>query len=328
MNRKRIAPIVLGLAAVTAIVYYVFLRDRGNVGSLAASGTVEATEAALGFQVPGRIATVLPREGDRVKTGDTLATLDRTELDARRSWAVASLDAARALMREMQAGARSEELAQARTGAAAAEQRYTDALRDSERVQRLLQGGAASQEQSDKAKLALEMATSTRDQAAEQLKLVQAGPRTERLAAQRAMVEQAEAQLAQANAALTNAVIVAPFDGVVTIRDREPGETVGAGAPVLTMTNLGDRWVRIYIREDAIGAVHIGQHATIRSDTYEDKEYAGDVSFISSAAEFTPRNVQTTEERVKLVYAVKIRVSGDEKNELKPGMPADVSLTP
>jgi len=186
----------------------------------------------------------------------------------------------------------------------------------------------ASQEALDKSKLALDVARSQRDQAAEQLKLVQTGPRPERITGQRAAVTQAEAALAQTEAALVNAMIRAPFDGVVSVRDREPGETVGAGTPVVTLMNLSDRWVRIYIREDRIGAVHLGQSATITSDTYPDKKYSGTVSFISSEAEFTPRNVQTTEERVKLVYAVKVRVSGDANNELKPGMPADVTLEP
>jgi HlyD family secretion protein len=230
------------------------------------------------------------------------------------------------VLAELEAGARSEELAQAREAARAAEERYTDAQRDFERVQRLLQGGAVSQEAYDKAQLALAVAASQRDQAAEQLKLVTTGPRPERIAAQRAAVAQGEATVRQAEAALANAVITAPFEGVITVRDREPGETVGAGAPVLTIMNLADRWVRIYVREDRIGAVRIGQSATITADTYRDKTYTGSISFISSEAEFTPRTVQTTEERVKLVYAVKVRITGDPTNDLKPGMPADVRL--
>jgi HlyD family secretion protein len=326
MNRKRLIPIVLVVIAVA--VYFTVIRRRGADDDLTASGTVEATEAALGFQVPGRIQTVRPREGDRVKAGDTLADLDRTELEARRQQALAQVHASRAMLSEMETGARQEELAQAQAGARAGEDRLVDAQRDFERVQRLFQGGAASQEALDKSKLALDVARSQRDQAAEQLKLVQTGPRPERITGQRAAVTQAEAALAQTEAALVNAMIRAPFDGVVSVRDREPGETVGAGTPVVTLMNLSDRWVRIYIREDRIGAVHLGQSATITSDTYPDKKYSGTVSFISSEAEFTPRNVQTTEERVKLVYAVKVRVSGDANNELKPGMPADVTLEP
>lgn len=325
MNRKRVVPIVVGLAVVVLGVYLV-VRNGGGDDALLASGTVEATEAALGFQVPGRIQRVVPNEGDRVKAGDQLAWLDRTELEARREQAAAQLAAARALLAELQAGARSEELAQAREAARAALERHTDAQRDFERVQRLLQGGAVSQEAYDKVQLALEVATSQRDQAAQQLRLVETGPRPERIAAQRAAVAQGAAAVRQAEATLANAVITAPFDGVVTVRDRQPGETVGAGAPVLTVMNLADRWVRIYIREDRIGAVRIGQPAVIRADTYRGKQYGGSVSFISSEAEFTPRNVQTTEERVKLVYAVKVRITGDASNDLKPGMPADVRL--
>lgn len=325
MNRKRVVPVVVGLAVAALGVYLVVQNGDGD-DALLASGTVEATQAGLGFQVPGRLERVVPNEGDRVKAGDQLAWLDRTELEARHAQAAAQRAAARAVLAELQAGARSEELAQAREAARTADERFTDAQRDFERVQRLLQGGAVSQEAYDKAKLALEVAASQRDQAAQQLQLVETGPRPERIAAQRAAVAQGEAAVRQAEAALANAVITAPFDGVVTVRDREPGETVGAGTPVLTLMNPADRWVRIYIREDRIGAVRVGQAATITADTYRDKAYRGSVSFISSEAEFTPRNVQTTEERVKLVYAVKVRITGDPSMDLKPGMPADVRL--
>jgi HlyD family secretion protein len=95
---------------------------------------------------------------------------------------------------------------------------------------------------------------------------------------------------------------------------------------VLTIMNPDDRWVRIYVAEDRIGAVHVGQAAQITADTYPDKRYGGQVSFVASQAEFTPRNVQTREERVKLVYAVKVRITQDATHDLKPGVPADVRL--
>jgi HlyD family secretion protein len=325
MNPKRVVPVIVVAGAAVALYFTVF-RHRGTDDGLAASGTVEATEAALGFQLPGRIQRVDPHEGDLVKAGQELAVLDRTELLARRAQARAQHAAAAALLTELQHGARSEERAQAQQVAKAADQRLVDAQRDFERIQRLFQGGAVSQEALDKARLALDVAQSQRDQAYEQLKLVESGPRAERVAAQRAVVDQAGAAVQQTDAALANAVITAPFDGVVSVRDREAGETVGAGAPVLTIVNLADRWVRIYVSENRLGAIRIGQAATITSDTYPGKRYAGSVSFIASQAEFTPRNVQTTEERVKLVYAVKVRVSGDSANELKPGMPVDVQL--
>ena len=130
----------------------------------------------------------------------------------------------------------------------------------------------------------------------------------------------------RSEAALAHAVITAPFPGVVTTRHREPGEAVPAGAPVLTVLDPDDRWVRIYIREDQIGLVQLGLAADIGSDTYPGRVYGGEVVFIGSEAEFTPRNVQTAEERIKLVYPVKVRITGDPEFELKPGVPADVTL--
>jgi HlyD family secretion protein len=325
MNRKRVVVVLLVLVA-GSIVYFTLFSKRAAPGDFVASGTVEATDAALGFQTPGRVERIGPHEGDRVKAGDELASLDRTELLARHAETDAQLASARAALAELLAGTRPEDLAQAREAVRAATDRQTDAQRDFDRLQKLFQGGAVAQESLDKAKLALDVTTSQRNQAEQQLKLLELGPRQERITAQRAMVGVAEASLRQVDAMLANAVIKAPFDGVVTVRDREPGETVGAGAPVLTIMNLNDRWIRIYIREDQIGAVRIGQLATMTSDTYPNKVYSGAVSYIASQAEFTPRNVQTTEERVKLVYAVKVRITGDSTNDLKPGIPADVKL--
>ncbi|MDE3216558.1 MAG: efflux RND transporter periplasmic adaptor subunit [Gemmatimonadota bacterium] len=326
MNRKRVIPAVVVLLVAATAVYLAAFRGRASAAGLPLSGTVEATEADLGFEVPGRILTVGPHEGDRVKAGDTLATLDRSELSARRAQARAALDAARAMLAELVRGPRPEELAQARDADSVATARLADARRDFDRAQRLFQGGAIPRESFDKAGLALDVAHGAKAQADQQLTLVRRGPRAERIEAQRAVVQQAEAAVRQADAAMDNGVVVAPFDGVVTVRGREPGETVPAGSPVLTVMNLGDRWVRIYVREDGLAAVRLGEPATITTDTYADRTYPGAVSYISSQAEFTPRNVQTTQERVKLVYAVKVRITGDTADDLKPGMPADVRL--
>ncbi|HEY3286637.1 MAG TPA: HlyD family efflux transporter periplasmic adaptor subunit [Gemmatimonadaceae bacterium] len=323
MKRAPIAVVVL----VVAVGAFLLFRSRGASDSLAASGTVEATEAALGFQTAGRIAAIRVNEGDRVHRGDTIAILDRTELEARQAQARAQMNAAAATLSELERGARREELAQAREADSTAAVRLADAQRDLARAQQLFSGGAASQEAFDKARLAADVARSQRAQAAQQLQLVQAGPRAERIAAQRATVAAAQSQLKQVNAMVDNAVVVAPFDGIVTVRQRQPGEIVAPGAPVVTISNFGDRWVRIYVSEARLGAVTVGQAATITTDTYRDRTYPGTVTFIASVAEFTPRNVQTTEERVKLVYAVKVRIAGDSAMALKPGMPADVTLT-
>ena len=326
MNPKRILIPVAALVLLALVLRFTVFRGGPGAGVIAASGSVEATEAQLGFQVPGRIDTIAVDEGDRVHEGQLLARLDVSELQARRAQAAAQLDGARALLAELQTGSRPEDIASARAAAGAATDRFTDAQRDLARTRQLFDGGAVSQEALDKAQTGFDLARAQRDQAAQALRLVETGPRTERIDAQRALVAQAEASVRQLDATLANAAVRAPFDGVVTVKDREEGEVVGAGTPVLTVTNLGDRWVRIYVREDRIGAVHLGEAASITADTYPGRRYAGQVSYIASQAEFTPRTIQTTEERVKLVYAVKVRITGDTLVDLKPGIPADVRL--
>jgi HlyD family secretion protein len=300
---------------------------EGNVGEIRASGTVEATDADLGFQLAGRIESILVREGDSVQSGQKMAFLDQEELLARRRSAEAQVEAARALLAEMESGFRVEEIEEGRAALRQAEERRDDALRDRDRTQRLFEGGSVSREMLDKAITAFRVADAAVDQARQRLRILEEGVRAERIRAQRAMVTQAEAAVAQIDAAIRNSVVAAPFPGIVTVRHREPGETVSPGLPVLTLMDPEDRWVRIYVREDRIGEVNLGQPAIVTSDTYPDRSYEGEVVFIANEAEFTPRNVQTTEERVKLVYAVKVRITGDQHHDLKPGIPADVVLT-
>jgi HlyD family secretion protein len=314
------------LVAVILVLRFVVFPSADDASVIVASGTVEATQADLGFQIPGRIEQIDVHEGDAVTRSSELAWLDRTELQARKAAAEAQVGAARAVLRELESGARSEEIAQARSALAAAEQNLTNANRDFERTKRLHDGGAVSRQVLDHQETAMELAQAEYDRTREQLQIVETGPRVERIAAQRAIVAQARASAAQMDAALNNAVIAAPFDGLVTIRHREPGEVIPAGAPVLTIINPDDRWVRIYVRQDQVGRVKIGQDVTITADSYRDREYQGRVIFIASEAEFTPRNVQTTAERVKLVYRVKVQITGDQSFDLKPGLAADVRL--
>ena len=322
--RPVLAVIVLSVAS--AMLWFGFLRDGVAADGLTASGTVQATEGQLAFQAAGRILDISAREGDRVSAGQQLASLDRSELDARRAQMVAQLAAARAGLTELRSGFRQEEIAQGRAGLRAAEAQVGDAERDLERARLLHDGGAVSAEMLEKTEFALSLRRIQADERREAVRLLESGPRPERVQAQTAQVAAAEAGIQVVDATLSFATITAPFDGVITVRHREPGETAPPGAPVLTLMNPEDRWVRIYVQEDRIGRVALGQMAAITSDSYPDRLYEGRVTFISSEAEFTPKNVQTPEERVKLVYAVKVRVVGDSDFDLKPGMPADVQL--
>jgi len=326
MRRKVLAALVVLAAAAAGVFWWWSDRDAEAAGRFAASGTVEATDAQLGFEIGGRLSTVVPREGEVVQVGDRLAALDATDLRARRDQASAQLAAAEARLAELEAGNRPEEIAQAAAAAAAAREELADAARDLERARTLVDGGAVPREARDKAESAHRVAGDRTTQAEERLQLLRAGPRREQITAQRAAVEQARAALASAEATLAKAELTASLSGVVTLRHREPGEIVPPGGAVLTVLDRDDRWVRIYVPEDRVGAVHLGSAATIHADTYPEKDYRGEVVFVASEAEFTPKNVQTREERVRLVYAVKVRVIADPGFELKPGMPVDVSL--
>jgi len=327
MMRKQLIAIVGVLAVVVAVTLIVLaLRSSNHGAAIGASGTVEATEADLGFQLPGRLEHIAVHEGDQVRAGEDLAWLERTELAARKQLAGAQVDAARARLAELERGFRTEEVAQGRAALRAAEQRLTDARRELDRTRRLHDGGAVSEQQLELHQTALTLAQSEYDTALERLQILERGPRGEQIAAQRGVLAQASAAVAQADAALDNALVHAPFDGVVTVRHREPGEIVAAGSPVLTVMNPGDRWIRIYVPEDQVGRLQIGTPATITADAYPDRSYEGRVAFIADEAEFTPRNVQTIEERVKLVFRVKVQITNDPSFDLKPGLPADVRL--
>jgi len=314
------------IAGLTLVALLASACNRESKTGIEASGTLEATEADLGFQVPGRIDSIMVQEGDRVELGQRLAVLDRRELVARRDAASAMAAAQRARLAELERGFRPEEIAQAEVSLTSAEHRLSDAERDRLRTRNLFEGGAVSQQALDNQETAYNLARAERDRLQQQVRLLKSGSRPEQIAAQRAILAQAEATLVQTDATLAQAVVVAPFVGSVTRRQREPGEVISAGLPVVSLANLGDRWVRIYVREDEVGRVRIGEKAAITVDAFPGKSYTGEVVFISQEAEFTPRNVQTKEERVKLVYRVKVRVVGDSAQDLKAGLPADVRL--
>ena len=322
----RIRILIPVLIVLTVGVVWWRTRAAGDADSVLASGTVEATEAQLSFQAAGRIVAIHTREGDAVQAGDLIATLDTVELAANRRLAQAQVDVARANLRAMERGSRPAEIAGAQAASAAAQAQYEEAVRELRRAERLYEGGALSAQAVERARTAEGVAEAGLQQANDRLSLVREGPRLETVEAARAGVAQAEAGLARAEAMLEHTRITAPFSGVIAIRYREPGEAVSPGVPVVSLRALTDRWVRIYVREDRVGTVRLGQSAEIRTDSWPDRVFQGVVDYISSEAEFTPRAVQTTEERTKLVYAVKVRVEGDEEGALKPGLPADVLL--
>jgi HlyD family secretion protein len=322
--RIRLVAILVMLATAGSFAACGLRTDADDV--VRASGTVEATDADLGFQSAGRVAAIAVSEGDSVTTGAELARLDTRDLEAALEGVRAQLEGAEARLLELERGARPQEVVTAEAAVRAAVTRAEEARVERDRASTLFAGGATSRQNLDRAESSVRLANAALEQAEEQLALIEEGPRSETVRAQRAVVAQARANVVRAEAAISHAVVSAPFDGIVTLRHREPGEAVTPGAPVLTILAPDDRWVRIYVPEDQMGRVRLGLRAEIVSDTYPDRSYGGEVVFIGSEAEFTPRNVQTAEERTKLVYPVKVRIDGDPGFTLKPGIPVDVTL--
>jgi len=318
--------VVILLIACAAIAISVGLRRRSPTPSLEASGTVEATDAMLGFAAPGRISAIALREGEVAQSGAVLAALDTSELMAH----LRQLRDARALalaqLRDLEAGSRPQELEDRRQVVVAARRSLDDAELDLRRMTALESTGAVSEQVLDKTKLARDVAATQYAQAQAALSLAQEGARREQIAAARAVLASAESQLGALEATIPNYFIRAPWSGVVTDRAHEPGEAVSAGMAVLTVMNPDDRWVRIFIPEDQVGAVHLGQRASITSDAFPTRGLSGHIRWISNEAEFTPKNVQTKDDRVRLVYAAKVQIDGDTSMVLKPGTPADVRV--
>lgn len=315
------------MLAAVAVGVWLLARGGGPAATtLQATGTVEATEAVLGFAAAGRIAEIPVHEGDVVPAHVVLAVLDTAELMARLRLARAQLTVATAQLRDLESGARPQEVEDRRQAVSAAQRTLDEAERDLSRVRQLALQEIASRQSLDAAQTARDVAAARLEQARQALALAESGYRAGQVDAARAGRAVASAQVAALQATVPDYFIRSPFAGLVTVRAREPGESVTPGVPVVTLLDMDDRWVRIYVPENRAGAARIGQLATITADAFPGRSFAGRVTWISEEAEFTPRNIQTQDERVKLVYAVKVEIVGDSGLALKPGMPADVRV--
>lgn len=162
-------------------------------------------------------------------------------------------------------------------------------------------------------------------QAEAEFALVKAGPRKEKIDQARAQVDEVQQAVNQATQQLSYTELFAPMGGVILSRSAEPGEFLNPSTPVVTLGDLARPWLRAFINEKDLGRVKLGEKIMVTTDTFPDKKYQGVLSFISSQAEFTPKSVQTFEERVKLMYRIKVELLNPH-GELKPGMPADAVI--
>lgn len=315
-------------ATIIAIVAVVFISTRSvhhEQNILELSGNVEVTEVNLAFKHGGRVVKLLANEGDRVTTGQRVALMDDTGQRANYEQAVASLGEARARLTELTYGTRRQEIGEGSALLESAESTFVQAKKDYERAEALFKKEAIAARSLDDARKAYEVALAQRKKAAETLSLLKEGPRKETILAARERVRQAQATVAVYEESLRDTVLESPVDGVILIRPIEEGEVVSAGTAVFVAGKLAAPWVKVYVKESSLGLVKLNQPASVTVDSFPGKIFGGRITFISKEAEFTPKNIQTKEERVKLVFGVKVSVKNPD-NELKPGMPADVRI--
>ncbi|MEP6802695.1 MAG: HlyD family efflux transporter periplasmic adaptor subunit [Acidobacteriota bacterium] len=286
------------------------LRSRVGVKPLVLSGSIEARDVEVGSLLGGRVATVPVAEGARVSRGQTLVVFETDLIDLQLRQQQARVAEARANLSRTQRGPRVEDLARSRAEADNAE-------RERRRQRALLDQGVIAQQPYDAAATAARTSLET-------LREKERGSRSEDIDAAAAGVQREEAQLAFLERQKQEAVVTAPSDGILQSLDLRPGDLVAPNQPVAKLIEPSQIWVRVYVPEPSLGRVRVGQIAQVRVDTFRNRSFPGKVVEIRTSAEYTPRNVQTLEQRMDTVFGVKVAI--DPAPELKPGMAASVVI--
>lgn len=284
----RLAVIVLGLIVVLVVLFSVLQKQEPReLLAIAGTGTIETTEIDIGSKIAGRVERVLLDEGDEADSGEVLIELDHRELDAQLAQAKASINVAKTRMDQ----AKSE---------------LENVGTNLKRIRELYKAGSATKKELDDLETRYKLAS-------DQYRLVSH------------QYDQSQAALEVIRAQLENAIIRSPIKATVLQRNANPGEVVFPGIALLTLADLSSVWLKIYVKETQLGLVKLGQKAKVKVDSYPEKTFWGKVVHISDKAEFTPKDIQTKEQRVKLVFGVKISLD-NPRQDLKPGMPADAEI--
>jgi HlyD family secretion protein len=293
--------------------------------SISASGTIEAREIHVASKVGGQVVRLLFEEGTRVRAGETLALVDHVAVDIQLRRAEAGVALASAQLSLLRKGARTEDIQQAEAVLRQAEAALAVADADARRMRGLSEKGSVTPKQREDAEARQTVAREQANAARESVRKLRRLVRPEE-------IEAAEARLAEAGAtadllknAVADSTIAAPFEGVVTARPVEAGELLTPGSVIAVLSELDRVHVMLYITEAELARVRLGDAAEVRVDGWPDRTFEGRVTYLSPQAEFTPKNIQTKEDRVKLVFGMKVEILNPD-GLLKPGLPADATI--
>ena len=318
MKRTLILLTLAGLGAIAC-------NPQARSTDIVAAGHVEATDVHISAKVGGRLIDAPLKEGDLVKAGALLARLDTTDVEILIRQATADHAQAEADLRLRLAGARKEDIAEMEAQIRATEADIAGARVDLERMQGLLDRSSGTTKARDDARTRLNVLEARLAAQRQTLARLNSGSRPEEIDAARARVASIDARIAALTQQKNDATLISPTDGVLTSRVAEPGEQLQVGSPICVITQLSEAWLTVYVTDVDLARIRIGQEATVKTDGGQTRK--GRLTYIASKAEFTPKNVQTRDERIKLVYRVKVGLDNAD-GFFKPGMPAEATFAP
>ena len=321
-RRYRKATLVM-IAAMGVALMGAACNEEVDTSLIIASGHVEATEVTLSTKVGGTLEWFELEEGDQIMQGQEIARMDTVDFELSLAAAEADLALADSVLRLREAGFRDEEIAEASAQVARARADLQAAERDLRRYQALVDRGSGTEKTRDDALARVEVTTESVSAAEARFELLRAGSRPEELDEARARLAGVDARIAQIDQQISDAAVFSPVSGVVTAKLAEQGELLRQGAPLAVVTNLDNAWLTAYVSAADLGRIRIGQTATVITDDGQNRE--GTLTFVNSIAEFTPKNVQTRDERIKLVYRIKVALNNAD-GLYKMGMPAEAHL--
>lgn len=329
MNKKVIA-VVLVVIAVIIIGFWACKYNNKNQKDnvLTLYGNVDIRQVSLAFEQSGRIEKLLVQEGDKVKAGQVLATINTNALHIQAKQAQAQLKAQQEAIVKQEVGARPEEISQAKAQLASAQAELDKTNKNLQRLQILVSstdGRAISQQELDYAKSNKDSAEAAVRERQANLELIIKGARQEDREATKAQYEVTKANLDLINYNLTQAELKSPVNAVVRARLQEVGDMTTAQKAVYTLALTDPKWIRVYVNEQDLSSIKMGGTAQVIHDSDPNQPINGKIGYISSVAEFTPKTVQTEEIRTTLVYEVRVYVN-DPNDQLKMGQPVTVNV--
>ncbi len=323
-ERRPRAEVVIAALAILALVPAACSGPK-KVRGIAGSGTIEAREVTVASKVGGQILEIRAEEGSQVKKGDILVLVDHEALDIQLRQAEAGVALADAQLALLRKGARAEDVRQGEEALRQAEANLKVAAADAGRMRELASRGSVTPKQREDADARFIVAQAQETSAKETVSKLRRLARPEEIRAAEARLAQAVAAADLLRKAIADCVVASPVVGTVTRRPVEAGELVSPGTTVLTVSELDHVHVMLFVTEKELGRVHLGGKADVTIDAAPGRIFKGRVTYISPEAEFTPKNIQTKEDRVKLVFGVKVEIPNPD-GALKPGLPADAVI--